>query len=317
MKKFLDKETKSHTNNDSLAPKVNIKCLNLNVDFSEEVQYNSVEFPSYIKTAFLSQYPNFSADSHWHDDIEFIYIFSGHMIYNINGINVEISEGNGIFVNSRQFHYGFSDDHTECEFLCILLHPSLLCSSQYIEQKYVLPVLSNTSFPYYLLNNNDNWSNDILSSLKEMYDKHNDSCFELEIESLFLHIWSLIYKNMPKPQNDNIKANHQLSQLKDMIKYIEANYKNKISLDTIASSGSVCKTNCCTIFQKYLKQTPILYLINYRLRKSIELMKYSNMNLTEISYECGFSGASYYAETFKKNLGLSPRQYKEKYIRLK
>ena len=38
------------------------------------------------------------------------------------------------------------------------------------------------------------------------------------------------------------------------------------------------------------------------------------MNITEISYECGFSGASYYAETFKKNIGLSPREYKEKYI---
>lgn len=299
---------------ESVAPESNLTRVTLNSDRSEKIHYDSAEFPSYIRSSFLSQYPNFSADSHWHDDIEFIYIVSGHMIYNINGNNVRISEGNGIFVNSRQFHYGFSDDHTECEFLCILLHPILLCSSQYIEQKYVLPFLSNAGFPYCLLSTANNWSNDILSSLKEMSEKRDNICFEIEIQSLFLHIWSLLYRNMPKIKNDSVKMNHQLSQLKDMIKYIQANYRNKISLDSIASSGGVCKTSCCSIFQKYLKQTPISYLISFRLRKSIDLMKDSNMNLTEISYECGFSGASYYAETFKKSFGLSPSEYKEKYI---
>lgn len=294
-----------------------LRILDINTDKSERVHYDSVEFPSYIRTAFLSEYPNFSADSHWHDDIEFIFIFSGHMVYNIDGNNIIITEGNGIFVNSRHFHYGFSDDHTECKFLCILLHPILLCSSQYVEQKYMMPVLSNPNFPYCLLTSDHDWSNTILSSLLRMYEIRNESCNELEIHSLFLNIWSLLYKNMPLAKKESIKANHQLSQLKDMIKYIEINYKNKISLDAIASSGGVCKTSCCTIFQKYLKQTPVTYLINFRLRKSIDLMKTSNMNITEISYECGFSGASYYAEAFKKNLGLTPREYKKKYISLK
>ena len=38
----------------------------------------------------------------------------------------------------------------------------------------------------------------------------------------------------------------------------------------------------------------------------------TDMKMTEIAYECGFSGSSYFAETFKKIVGVSPREYKNK-----
>ncbi|MGN0464776.1 MAG: cupin domain-containing protein [Lachnospiraceae bacterium] len=77
-------------------------------DLSERVYYNIPDFPVYIYRSLLSSYPNFSAISHWHDDIEFILVESGHMQYNINGKTVILREGEGIFVNTKQFHYEFS-----------------------------------------------------------------------------------------------------------------------------------------------------------------------------------------------------------------
>lgn len=285
--------------------------LNLNKDGSEQVKYDFLEFPVYIRSDLLSHYPNYSAESHWHDDIEFLYVLSGELIYSVNGQNILITEGNGIFINCRQLHYGFSPDYSECEFICFLLHPMLLCSSYSVEKIYVLPLLSNCNFPYYLLKTSDKLGLDILSSLKQMYAVRNNSCTELEIQSLFLHIWSTLYKIMPQ-RSKNVKSdNHQLTELKNMIKYIQCNYKNKITLNEIASAGSVCKSSCCTLFQKYLNKTPIAYLLDFRLRKSIELLTDSHLNISEISYECGFSGASYYSETFKKHFGCTPSEYKK------
>ena len=40
------------------------------------------------------------------------------MSYNVNGTIVRLGEGEGIFVNARQLHYGFSEERTECDFLC-------------------------------------------------------------------------------------------------------------------------------------------------------------------------------------------------------
>ena len=36
------------------------------------------------------------------------------------------------------------------------------------------------------------------------------------------------------------------------------------------------------------------------------------MKMTEIAYECGFNGSSYFAEIFKKMMGESPREYRKK-----
>ena len=92
----------------------------LNSDASENVAYNNPDFPAYVKKGQLSSYPDFRAVSHWHDDLEFILILDGQMFYDVNGQRIPLQTGEGIFVNSRCFHYGYSDAHTECLFICIL-----------------------------------------------------------------------------------------------------------------------------------------------------------------------------------------------------
>lgn len=62
----------------------------------ENVNYNSFEFPAYVKKGWISQFPNYSTTSHWHEEIEFIFIVSGHMFYNINGSIISLQKGDGI-----------------------------------------------------------------------------------------------------------------------------------------------------------------------------------------------------------------------------
>lgn len=64
-------------------------------DQSEKVHYNTVGYPVYIRRGVLSDYPNYSAVSHWHDDVEFIAVVSGHMMYNINGELSDWRRGTG------------------------------------------------------------------------------------------------------------------------------------------------------------------------------------------------------------------------------
>ena len=87
-------------------------CSAFNVDSSETVAYNNPLFPVYVRYEILSRYPDYSAVSHWHEDLEFILIKKGKMTYNVNGELIELSESNGIMVNSRQLHYGFSGEHS-------------------------------------------------------------------------------------------------------------------------------------------------------------------------------------------------------------
>lgn len=286
--------------------------MQLRSDKSEHVFYNKSDFPVYIHPGILSHYPNYSAESHWHDDIEFIVILSGSMDYNVNGEILTLHEGEGIFVNFRQFHYGFSSEHQECFFICILLHPVLLCSTQYMEQKFVLPITTNAAIPYYKFSRNHAWEKQVLDYLLEIYECKDTDTMELKAQSLFGSLWVELYTHLNSEKNISFIQNHHLNSLQHMISFIQNHYKEKIDLAEICHVGNVGKTTCSTIFKKYTNQTPIEYLIDYRLRKSIDLMASTDMTFSEISYETGFSGVSYFTETFRKRFGCSPREYCKK-----
>ena len=148
-------------------------CTNiiLNSDASEKVNYNVPDFPAFIKKGQLSNYPNFRAVSHWHDDLEFIMMSDGQMDYYVNGQKSTLHTGEGIFVNSRYFHYGYSDTKTDCLFICILLSPQLLSVNDYLIQNFLNPLIQNTHFSFQKLSPAIQWQNFVLQDLEMLYEK--------------------------------------------------------------------------------------------------------------------------------------------------
>ncbi len=283
--------------------------IDIRSDGSEKVKYDYDGYYAYIRRGLLSNYPNFAADSHFHDDLEFISVLSGCMDYNVNGEIIHLKEKQGIIVNARQLHYGFSSDHKECDFYCILLHPMLLCTSQQIDRDFVSPILSDGSLPYIVLDSNTEWQRCILTDIEAMYQCKEKSTAPLFIQQLFYHIWMLLSENAVKVRSGK-KQDRNLSVLKDMLSFIQKNYAEKVTLDEIAKAGNVSKSTCLVLFKKYLKDTPTNYLIGYRLKKATKLLKANVLSVTEIAHEVGFYGISYFAETFKKHYGCSPSEYR-------
>lgn len=287
-------------------------CQNLiiNSDASENVAYNHPDFPAYIKKRQLSSYSDFRAVSHWHDDLEFILILDGTMVYNVNGEKIPLQTDEGLFVNSRCLHYGYSGAHTECYFLCLLLSPALLSANTYFNQYFFNPLLQNVHFPYVKLSPTVQWQNLILHDLEILYDSNSEKIQAFIVLEKFAHICRLLYENMNHfPDHDKNTAD--LMSLTAMIGYVQKNYANKILLKDISSAGNCCKTKCTSLFQKYLSTSPMLYLSHYRLGKSIFLLQTTTMTITEIAYACGFSNTSYFCELFREYYNTTPGQYRK------
>ena len=87
------------------------------------------------------------------------------MEYYVNDEVVSIFKGQGIFVNSRCLHYGFSSSKSECSFLCILLHPSLLSSNQFFQRTVLSPIVENQNLPFIKLQKSVEWQNRIILEL--------------------------------------------------------------------------------------------------------------------------------------------------------
>lgn len=289
-------------------------CSAFNPDSSETVGYNNPLFPVYARYGILSSYPDYAAISHWHRDLEFIVIIKGAMTYNVNGTLVELDEKQGIMVNSRQLHYGFSALHNECEFICILLSPELSEGNTWFCQNYIEPVTENAAYPYLHLTP-DGWQGKILDILRNIYH-----CFDndpirpnayFEIVRYYMTVMELLYENTECKDTARNTESSGLSSLRKMMKYIEEHYAEKMTLESIALSGACCKSHCALLFKKYLNDTPVTYATKLRLRKSLTALLTSDMSMTDIAYEYGFCTASYYCETFKKYYGLSPLAYRK------
>lgn len=246
--------------------------MELKDDRSEKIKYDNADYPIYIKRALLSSYPNYAAPSHWHDDIEFIAVLSGEMQYNVNGKILTLKTGEGIIVNTRQLHFGFSPEKKECDFICILLHPLMLCATDAYERDFVLPILHNQKAAFVKLNKDAAWHRNILEDIQQMYSVRDEKTAPMKIQNLFSSIWIDLYENIAHV-NRTLIQNAELSVLKNIIGFIQQNYTVKISLADIAASGAVGQSKCCKLFAKYIGQTPNLYLMQYRLDKSTELLK--------------------------------------------
>lgn len=279
-------------------------------NFFENVPYNHPKFPIFIKKENILSTP-FTSHINWHNDIEFVKILSGRISYCIDGEVIELSEGDGLYINANQVHYNFSSNNNDCCFLCVIFDPAFLCTKKHYEEKYILPVLTNQTLSHYILKKDTQWEKNILDYIEKIYDYKSDENFEPELYSAFFSIWASIYKNLGKKEKYAFANTEMTDAFKKMVSHIHLHYKEKITLEEIAYSGNVGKTTCNKIFNVYTGSSPVNYLTKHRLKKSIELMNTTNLTLTQIGFECGFSGASYFAEAFKKFFGYSPSSYKK------
>ena len=113
---------------------VNDPITKIMQDASEIVRYDEVGIPLSIREGLLSAYPNHRALCHWHEDIEWVYIRSGQMNYYMNGKRVLLNTGEALMVNSRQMHYGYSENGQDCDFISILCHPKIFITNSVLYQ---------------------------------------------------------------------------------------------------------------------------------------------------------------------------------------
>jgi AraC-like DNA-binding protein len=310
---------------------VTMHKLHVRDDLGEDVLYTSAHLPIYSVVGRLSRFLRYSADCHWHEDIEFIVVLEGEMTYHVNDQRYPLGAGDGMFVNANRLHFGAADAAAsagalkggappECVFRCLRLHPSLLCAHPSIENRFVNPVRYDNRFDaLFFPAAATDWRARALEQIGALAEltrlSPDDSA--LEAQSRFYELWALLFEHTAKSaegQNpiEQGAANREDLAIKRMISFIQKNFSEKITLDDIAKAGLVSRSKCCRIFKQALRKSVFDYLLHFRIRRSLGLLANERMSITEVAFASGFSAASYYGEIFKRLLGMSPGEYRLK-----
>lgn len=255
---------------------------------------------------------------HWHDEFEVVIVTEGIVNVKISNSELVLKAGEGYFANGGILHSASLRSKTGHQH-CLIFSPDLLSAKDDIVRKtYIDPVINNCSFPFVKLSPEISWQGKILELCENAWQQgayeHKD--YPLHVKANLSLVFALLIDHINLISEKNSYTNNTKkdeSRIKKAIIFIEDNFDSFISIKDIAKSADISVSTCLRLFKNILCTTPTQYLINYRIQKVVEKMKYKgNKPIYEIAYECGFSDATYFNRRFKKTHGCTPTEYLSK-----
>jgi len=250
---------------------------------------------------------------HWHSELEICYIQEGSRTKHIvDGKEIIDSQGKVVVVNSDSIH-----NIIECYDDVEVGHVS--ATVVIISREFLLSAIPNYEKVYFLPENDDNENiAPIIKELSKYGNKFDDSTEISDFD--WIHIKALIYEliyqlveNRLSWRNVELPINQakNLERIKGVVSYIEQHYKEQLSQTKIAEKFYFSNGYFSRYFHKAMNMTFVEYLARYRNMQARNLLIMTDMSVTDIALECGFSDSRRFILSFKKQYGTTPLQYRK------
>ena len=101
--------------------------------------------------------------------------------------------------------------------------------------------------------------------------------------------------------------------LQKVRQYLHEQYAQKITLDTLSARYNISKYHLQRSFQRYFGQSPGEYLTRLRLTRAKELLRATDLPVSEVAYRVGMENTSYFISVFRAREGATPQQYRRRW----
>lgn len=101
--------------------------------------------------------------------------------------------------------------------------------------------------------------------------------------------------------------------LKKVLDEIHNNFKDKFELEELAKMAHMSASSLERNFRKYFHMTPFQYIQKIRIDKACVMLQSLDKDLVEVAFDTGFCDQSHFTKVFRKQMGLTPHQYRDKY----
>lgn len=277
--------------------------LNQNTDFPYLV-LNVIDNNSY------PQNPGFQV-MHWHEDLQFIYVLSGAIEVATLETRISLHTGEGIFINKNVVH--LVKKSGSCHY------NSFIFPDYFLKFYFGSPagniverLVENKRLPVFPMKNRENCK-DVLNALKKLSDieQQKTSLYVYEVLTTLCGLWLELCHIVTLPQT-SFSENVTETRMTIFLRYIEQHYPEPISLDMLAKSANVSKSECLRCFKASLQTAPYQYLMEYRLSKAAELLRNTDMPISIIAVSVGFGQTSHFGKCFRDKTGMSPSGYRKR-----
>ena len=257
----------------------------------------------------------------WHDDFEVVIVNHGEADVMVDDQMIHLKPGQGVFINQNVLHaihpYGESRN---CSLYSLTFHPDFLFDqNRLLADKYLAPVTNSKKLKTFFMDESETLKEELLELINDVIAANAVKAFGYELVSRtkLFQFWIALLKYVDvKPDNEPkpppiLTLDEQ--RVKNAIRFVEKNYAEPITLETLAASIHISKSECCRCFKRTLKLTPIEYVMRFRIFTAAKLLHSSDhpfRSISELAFAVGFNNVSYFNKTFRKYLKQTPSEYK-------
>ena len=280
-------------------------------DFRETRLRGNVDFPFELYEM-KTEGPIIYVDCHWQEEVEILRVEKGGLSLLIDGTETQLYSGNVAFINPGQMHQMKGLTQDTMYYAYVFPMKALLFEREDLAQvKLLRPLLDNQiGFPIVLPDRGI-----LIDRIRDKIDaiiEWNQSRpvgYEILTKAGLLEIICIL------KQQDCFIQYHSTRQndvCKEILLYIQDHYREKIAIPDIARAVGISENYFSSFFAKHLKRSFANYLTEYRINQSCILLETTELSITDIALECGFSTPSYYIQSFRKWKKMTPYRYKHR-----
>lgn len=244
----------------------------------------------------------------WHNDLELFLVLNGEVEVCTNGISRILETDDIILINSNMGHATLAQ---KPDSIAMVIHIDPVFLKDYYENVEFLSfdlcstVETRYVKPFALIRT---YMSEMILCVNKVEPEQ-----KLLFESSFYSLLHSIIKYFPPKEIQS--AAFMINQKKfdainKMIKYINKNYKRKITLDRLAKESGYNSSYVSQVFKSYLGINFYDYLTRIRLREATRELSQTENKILEIALENGFPDIKAFNSAFKENFGKSPTEYR-------
>ena len=277
------------------------------IRFKEDATHGAPDFP--LQYYFVNEsHPRYEMNLHWHREFEIIRVCSGELTLFVENRPYLLVAGDVAFVGGGQSHRA---EPRSAVYECVVFDLNMLCrhGSGRITG-YILPLLDEGVELRSL-------TGDSISALRiattDLFDavKTQMPYFELEAYASAARIVYLLYTEgfVKFPEKARLTT-HRKEMMSSLIRWIEENYTERITLQTLASVARTNEKYLCRLFKAEMGMTVGAYINSARVVRAKQLLRDTDEAISFVASECGYNEPCVFAKSFKKETGLTPSAYR-------
>jgi len=257
---------------------------------------------------------------HTHQAYEIYYLLNGNLQFLIENNIYSLMPGDVLLINSNELHMPIKDQNTEFEGIKIHFEPSFynplsvsVANEDFLAFNLLHCFIHRPKGMQNKVSILPEYSKKILDIFVELEFLNNcdDFGYEYRMFIIFTDLLLCINKAFMNIMDKKV-CQAVPNNVVDILNYIEDNLEKEITLDILSSSFFISKYHLSHMFKKTMGISLQEYIISRRISMARELLD-KGLSVTNACFLSGFNNHSNFVKLFKKVVGISPLQYRNRY----